>query len=114
MKTRVRTAWQRTPKIIREAVDEGQSLISDQAKTIERLRQEADQLRADGRNLLVQRDTAQRALTLLWKVEKLDVVITPPGDGLTTYYAITSRNQIMPIFGVMPGDKILVSRKKVL
>lgn len=104
---RIRTMWQRTPKPMRDIQQRQVLEISD-------LRAEAQQLRADGRNLLVQRDEARRVLELLANVKRVDVVITPPGEGLTTYYAVHGRNQITPVFGVLPGDKILVARKRIL
>lgn len=109
MRKRIRTVWQRTPKSIREAVEESNKLIDD-------LIADKDQLRADNRNLLVQRDSAQHALTLLAGVEKIDTVITPDPRkaGLVRFFTVTDYGEIIPIFATLPGDKILITRKKIL
>lgn len=80
---------------------------------IAELRMGEQQLRADGRNLLARVQDAQAALRIIAGVEKIDVAIPVPQDGVTTYF-ILDRNRAVPIFGTQPGDTVLIARKKIL
>lgn len=120
MAKRIRTPWQRTPKIIRECVDEGNRLQHDMQTIIDRLNAEIvglksqrDMVQAGYNNMLVQRDEAQHTLKILANVEKIDVVIPAIQNGHATYYVVR-QHKIEPVFGTNPGDKILLARKKIL
>lgn len=111
-KKRVRTAWQRTPKIIREAIEEGQLLLRDQEVLIERYktqRDAADRMAGDLRVLLNEAEHAVKLVTDV-DVAKIDVVIPAEPDRVSQYYVV-SKNMITPVFGMQPGDKILIARK---
>lgn len=67
------------------------------------------QLRADGRALLLARNEAERALKIITLCKRIDVVIPAPTERSTTFY-ILGHNTAQPVFGVSPGDTILLAR----
>jgi hypothetical protein len=113
MAKRIRSVWQRTPKIMREVIDESQLLLKDQDAIIERLKGEVRVKAVEISNLKVQRDEVKYALKVVTDVEKIDVVIPALPEHSATYYVVNGHT-IFPVFGTQPGDKILLARKKVL
>lgn len=106
MTRRIRTVYQRTPMAMREIIERHERINRD-------LTIEVARLRGENANQKAELSQAKFMLNLMTGIEKVDVVIPVPREGITTYFII-DHNHAMPIFGVQPGDKILLARKKIL